>query len=358
MSRSQAGKPVHAAHPNLRGHTDLRFVAPDDLEPCDVLFLALGHGQAARQIERYADLAPRIIDLSADFRLRSSEAYARWYGEEHPAPAWLERFEYGLPEVNREALRGATHVSGVGCNATAMTLALLPLARAGLLGRAVLDLKVGSSEGGARPGASSHHPERSGTVRPYAPTSHRHLAEVHQNLAAVQTAARAAQPVAAGAAAATEAAPARGACWDDSDALDLSVTVHAVEMVRGVACTAHVFLDDWLVEEALGAEALTNGAVAERALWRVFREAYADEPFVRLVAGKSGLHRAPEPKLLAGSNHGDVGFAWDADGRRVVVFSALDNLVKGAAGSAVQCLNLMHGWDEREGLRFPGLHPL
>jgi len=308
ISESRAGAPQHAAHPHQRGHRELRFEAPSALQPCDLLFLAMAHGKAARSIEQWSGLAPRLVDLSADFRLRSAAEYERWYGEPHPAPGWLERFVYGLPEVSRAALTEATHVSGVGCNATAMTLALLPLARSGLVQRALFDVKVGSSEGGAAAGEASHHPERSGTVRPYAPTSHRHLAEVQQALGP----------------------------------LELSTTLHAVEMVRGVACTAHVFVD-----RPLG----------ERDLWGLFRETFADEPFVRLVAARAGLHRFPEPKLLAGSNHCDIGFAWDAEARRVVVFSALDNLVKGAAGSAVQCMNLMHGWDERLGLGFPGLHP-
>jgi len=129
ISTSHAGSPVHACHPNLRGHVRATFEAPDALHACDVLVLAGGHGTHAERIDEYAQLAPRILDLSADFRLRSAEAYEQTYGRPHPKPEWLERFVYGLPELHREQLRGATHVSGVGCNATAMTLALLPLAR-------------------------------------------------------------------------------------------------------------------------------------------------------------------------------------------------------------------------------------
>ena len=123
-SRSQAGSFVHSAHPNLRGRTKLQFVRPEELEACDVLFLCLPHGEAVKQIDRYAGLAPRIIDLSADFRLRDTAAYTRWYGEAHPGPAWLDRFTYGLPEFHRDQLRGAKLASGVGCNATAMNMAL------------------------------------------------------------------------------------------------------------------------------------------------------------------------------------------------------------------------------------------
>ena len=140
------------------------------------------HGSAARDIERYAALAPRIIDLSADFRLDEPDEYARWYGEPHPAPDWLPRFVYGLPELRREALRGAAYASGVGCNATALNLALWPLAQAGLIAQVNAALSVGSSEGGAAVNEGSHHPVRSGAVRTYSAAGHRHLAEVRMML--------------------------------------------------------------------------------------------------------------------------------------------------------------------------------
>jgi N-acetyl-gamma-glutamyl-phosphate/LysW-gamma-L-alpha-aminoadipyl-6-phosphate reductase len=308
-SRRHAGVFVHSLHPNLRGRTRLQFTAPDRLEPADVLFLCLPHGEASRSIERYTALAPRVIDLSADFRLRDAAEYRRWYGEDHAAASWLDRFVYGLPELHRERLRGARLASGVGCNATAVILALLPLARAGLIERVVCDLKVGSSEAGQEPSASGHHPERAGVVRPFALTGHRHEAEVRQELGEFE--------------------------------LHLSIT--SVEMVRGVSCTAHVF---------------PRGTVEEKDLWRMYREAYAGEPFVRIVKDRAGIHRYPNPKILAGSNWCDVGFEVEERSGRVVVVSAIDNLMKGAAGSAVQCMNLMLGFDETAGLTFPGLHPV
>ena len=308
-SVSQAGRYVHTVHPNLRGVTRLQFVHPDALAHADVLFLALPHGQASRAIERYAALADRLIDCSADFRLRDPARYARWYGTDHPAPDWLDRFVYGLPERNRAALTGARYASGVGCNAAATILALAPLADAGLLEQAVVEVKVGSSEAGARPTASSHHPERSGVVRAFKPTGHRHQAEVIQAL---------------------------------GGDFDLHFSVTSVELVRGVLATGHCFLSQ---------------RVEEKEVWRLYRAAYRDEPFVRLVKSRTGLHRYPEPKLLAGSNYCDVGFEVDPDTGRVVVMAALDNLMKGAAGSAVQAMNVMMGWDETAGLTFPGLHP-
>ncbi len=142
-SRSYAGKFLHSAHPNLRGFTDLKFTTPDQLEACDVLFMALPHGEAARRIEAAAETAERIIDLSADFRLRDPALYRQWYGREHPSPDWLDRFVYGLPEFHRDELAGARYVSGVGCNATAVNLALRPLAARGLIESAVVEVKSG-----------------------------------------------------------------------------------------------------------------------------------------------------------------------------------------------------------------------
>lgn len=308
-SRRLTGQFLHSAHPNLRGRTGAQFVPPDELEPCDALLLCLPHGEAAQQIERFATLAPRIVDLSADFRLRDNASYRKWYGKDHPAPAWLDRFVYGLPEFHRDQLRGARLASGVGCNATAVNLALAPLARRNLISRVIADVKVGSSEAGTEPSATSHHPERSGAVRSFAPTGHRHQAEVHQELGAFE--------------------------------LHLSIT--SVELVRGVLATAHVF---------------PTRPLDDKELWKIYREDYSSEPFIRLVKDRSGAHRYPEPKILAGSNFCDVGFERDPNSDRIVVISAIDNLMKGAAGSAVQCLNLMLGFEESAGLTFPGLHPI
>lgn len=311
-SARNAGRYLYQVHPNLRGRTTLQFVHPDKLEPCDLLFLALPHGEAARAIERYTRLAPRIIDCSADFRLRDPGAYRRWYGEAHPAPTWRERFVYGLPEVSREALRGASYASGVGCNATASNLALLPLVRAGLIDPTrpiIIEVKVGSSEGGAEASESSHHPERAGAVRSFAPTGHRHTAEIEQVTGLTN--------------------------------VHLSIT--SVELVRGALATAHSF---------------APRAIEEKELWQAYRAFAREQPFIRIVKERTGIYRFPEPKILAGSNYADIGFALDPASGRIVSICAIDNLMKGAAGSAVQCLNLMCGFDERLGLEFPGLHPV
>jgi LysW-gamma-L-alpha-aminoadipyl-6-phosphate/LysW-L-glutamyl-5-phosphate reductase len=317
-SGGHAGQYIHSTHPNLRGVTALRYCRPDDLTTCDLLFLCLPHGHSSKSIEHYQALAPRVIDLSADFRLRSPELYQRWYGNEHPTPALLPTATYGLPELHREELREAKLVSGTGCMATAAILGLAPLYRAGLVSQTmplVLEAKIGSSAAGATPGASSHHPDRSGAVRSFQPTGHRHSAELIQELSR-EMGGVLVQP--------------------------LAFSATAVELVRGILITAHVFV---------------NEQVDERRLWRVYREAYQHEPFVRLVKERQGVYRYPEPKILAGSNYCDVGFELDAEQGRVVVMAALDNLVKGAAGNAVQAMNCMYGWSETLGLSFPGLHP-
>ena len=308
-SERLAGRFAHGAHPNLRGATRLRFRPLDELSGCDVLFVCLPHGESARRMDDFRRVAGRIVDLGADFRLRDPAAYERWYGGPHPRPDLLGRFVYGIPELNREALRDADLVACAGCNATAAILALRPLAAAGVVQSAVIEVLVGSSEGGTQATAASHHPERSGAARAFKPTGHRHLAEIAAALGVE----------------------------------DLHFSATSIEMVRGVLATCHVFADR---------------ALDDRELWRIYRDAYAGEPFVRIVKGQSGIHRYPEPGILAGTNTCDVGFERDPDTNRVVAMSALDNLMKGAAGQAVHAFNLMSGFPETLGLDFAGLHPI
>lgn len=332
ISEHHAGHYLHTLHPNLRpaaGQPTLRLAPPDALGSCDVLFLALPHGAAAERISHYRTLAPRVIDLSADFRLRSPAAYAHWYGHSHPQLDLLSQAVYGIPELHRAELHDATIVSGAGCLATAAILGLAPLVRAGVLDRAapiVVEAKVGSSAAGAQAGPSTHHPDRSGVVRSFQPTAHRHTAEILQELNWPD---------------ATDDGARAGMKPGSPRGFYLSAT--AVELVRGALITAHAFLSEPLTE---------------RDVWRIYRTAYGAEPFMRIVKERTGVYRYPEPKLLTGSNYCDVGFEIEPGTRRIVVMAALDNLMKGAAGNAVQALNVMMGWDERIGLEFPGLHPL
>ncbi len=311
-SQSHLGEYVYQQHPNLRKRSSLKFTAPDQVEPCDVLFLALPHGESQQQIERFAGLAPRIIDLSADFRLRDAALYRQFYGSEHAAPDWLGRFVYGLPELHREEIRAASYISGVGCNATAANLALIAVVKAGLIDPGcpvIVDIKVGSSEAGASPNPGSHHPERSGVVRTFSSYGHRHTAEVIQELG-VQ---------------------------------NVHLTITSVDLVRGSLAAAHAFV---------------KPGVTEKDLWRAYRAWAEQEPFIRLVKDRRGIYRVPEPKILAGTNYADVGFDLDPASGRVVCTAAIDNLMKGAAGSAVQCMNIMCGFAEDTALDFCGLHPI
>ncbi len=311
-SRKQLGDYIYQTHPNLRKNTELKFTDPGELEPTDVLFLALPHGQAQQHIEKYAQKAEYIVDLSADFRLRDPEHYQQWYGEPHAAPDWLDKFVYGLPEIYREQLRTAKYISGVGCNATASNLALMPLISAKLLDSekpVIIEIKVGSSEGGVSVNPGSHHPERSSVIRTYAPYGHRHTAEVIQEMSIE----------------------------------NVSLTMTSVDLVRGALATAHGFL---------------KPGVALKDLWKAYRSVVADNPFLRIVKARRGVFRVPEPKILAGSNFADLGFDFDPATGHVISICAIDNLMKGASGSAVQCMNLMLGFEETLGLEFFGLHPI
>jgi N-acetyl-gamma-glutamyl-phosphate/LysW-gamma-L-alpha-aminoadipyl-6-phosphate reductase len=308
-SRSKENKTVGHAHPNLR-HSDLRFSHPEDLDSVDVLFAATPHGVSMERIDRFQDAADTVVDLSADFRLDTEAQYDEWY-DGHERPELLDEAVYALPELTRDELPGADLIASGGCNATATIMGLKPLVDDGTLSgdeQIVVDVKVGSSEGGAGGGEASSHPERSGVVRPYAPTGHRHEAEIEQFLG-----------------------------------LDVSFTVHAVDMTRGASATCHVF---------------PGGPVSKGDLWGAYRGAYEDEPFVELVAGGGGVYRYPEPKAVAGTNKAEVGFELDTSNKRLVVFSAIDNMMKGSAGQAVHAANVALGIEETAGLEFQGLHPV
>ena len=315
-SERLVGKPVASVHPPLRGRSDLRFSARQTLESADVVFATMGHGESSHAIEQLRAAAPVCIDLGADFRLRNPADYPRWYGWTHPVPELLGGAVYGLAELHRAEIAGASLIAAGGCLATASILALAPLECAGVLDALipiVVDAKVGSSAGGSQPSEATHHAHRSGEVRSYAPTGHRHTAEIVQELHL------------------------------GVDAPQLAFSATAVEAVRGVLITAHAFL---------------SREPDDRDLWALYRSRYGSEPFVRIVKSRTGLHRSPNPKLLIGTNYCDVSFERDPHSRRVVVTAALDNLVKGSAGQAVQACNVRHRLPETLGLEFGGLYPI
>ncbi len=309
-----AGKSVFKIHPNLRKITSLKFSLLAELGASDVIFLCLPHGKSMAAMPEMMQKAGKIIDLSGDFRLNSLAEYERWYGRPHTLPDRLADFVYGIPELHRAQMRSAKYVSSAGCNATATILGLYPFFKNRLvdLHKTVVEVKGGSSEGGNSPSDASHHPERSDTVRSYKPTRHRHVAEVIQELSFGQPA-------------------------------QIHFSATALGIVRGALATCHLFL---------------NESLEEKDIWKLLRAEYGAEPFIRIVKEKTGVYRYPEPKILSGTNYCDIGFEKDPESDRLVVISAIDNLMKGAAGQAVQAFNIMNGFEETTALQFPGLHPV
>lgn len=320
-SRRYAGEYVFRVHPNLRGMTELQF-SPNDaskvIAGSDLVFAALPHGESVKIVPQIADAGLRVVDLSADFRLSDRGQYPNWYGYDHPRADLLEKFVYSIPEINREKVKGATLVSSPGCMAITAILALAPLLKEKSLGidrdHIIVDAKVGSSGAGGKPSLATHFSERFNVVRPYKPAGHRHSAEVEQVLEAMA-----------------------------GEKVKVSMSAHAVNMVRGILVTSHVF---------------TASAVKPIDVWKAYRSMYTGSYFVRLVRDKNGPFRLPDPKLVIGSNFCDVGFEIEERTGRLVALSATDNLVKGAAGNAIQSMNLMLGFDEKTGLAMAPLHPV
>lgn len=314
-SRNFAGRPVTLLHPNLRKATDLVFCHPDDLKPCDLLFLALPNGESMKAFKKWSAAAEKIIDLGADFRFDHVQDWERWYGQTHAAPEYLNEFVYGLPELYRDRIKTAKWVAGPGCEAAVSILCLYPFIKNGLIKNSpiIIDAKMSSSQAGIKFSWSSHHPERAGAVRCYKPTGHRHTGEIE----------RVFKPFDPG--------------------LEIHITATAIEMVRGILVSIHAFMKE---------------KYDEAHIRKIIKNDYGEEPFIRLVKTTQGLYRLPEPKIVTGTNFCDIGFEIENYGSRIVIVGAIDNLMKGAAGNAVQCLNLMCGFPETTGLDYLGLHPL
>jgi N-acetyl-gamma-glutamyl-phosphate reductase len=305
-ANEQAGKPVSEVHRNLHGLTELSFIKdPEDLGSIDCAFLALPHGQAM-------DIVPRLpasvkaIDLSGDFRLRDQNVFEKHYKLSHTAMNVQSEFVYGLTETNRDAIRNARLIANPGCFATATLLGLAPLVAGGLIGgRVVVDAKTGSSGSGAKAAANTHHPQRMTSFYAYKPFTHQHVPEIEQELAQVGD-------------------------WTN----ELVFMTHSLPVARGIFASIY-------------AEAKND--LSETTLRAIFADYYRDSFFVRLVSG------SPDINWVKTTNFCDIGFA--ARGKQIVVFSAIDNLVKGAAGQAVQNMNLMFGLDETTGLKLIGTNP-
>lgn len=317
-SRQHVGEYVFKVHPNLKGMTNLQFSAEDILtvaSKVDVIFLAVPHGVSCKITPKLVETGVKIIDMSADFRLKNASDYQKWYGWTHPAPDLLQKFVYGLPELHREELKNTNFVAVPGCMATASIVSLAPLAKAGIINGVIfVDAKIGSSGAGGKPSLSTHFSERFGVVRVYKPVGHRHIGEIEQELK-----------------------------YASGKEFKVGMTAHAVNMVRGILTTSH---------------AMFSSKPEPSTVWKAYRSMYKDEPFVRFIMDKKGLYKYPDPKITIGSNFADVGFEIDPYVDRIVVFGAIDNLIKGAAGNAIQSMNIMLKFNEREGLNFPALHPV
>lgn len=308
-ANEQAGKSVGEVHRNLAGLTDLVFSpAPDSssaLTDVDCVFLALPHGQAMAVVPTLPAHV-KAIDLSGDFRLRDQQEFEEHYGRPHTAMASQSEFVYGLTETNREAIREARLIANPGCFATATLLGLAPLAANGSInGRVIVDAKTGSSGSGAKAAANTHHPQRMNSFYAYKPFSHQHVPEIEQELRT-------------------------NGGWTS----ELVFMTHSLPVSRGIFASIYVE---------------TNTDLSEQQLRAMFAEFYRDSFFIRLVEG------SPDINWVKTTNFCDLGFA--TRGRSVVIFSAIDNLVKGAAGQAVQNMNLMFGLDEKTGLMLVGTNP-
>jgi N-acetyl-gamma-glutamyl-phosphate reductase len=311
------GEPLSAADPALEGQTDLVFEGIPPAEAAkgmDVVLLGLPHTVAASKVPDIAAAGhAKIVDMSGDFRLKDVASYERWYKHQHPCPERLADFVYGLPELNRERIRKARFVASPGCFATTIELALLPLAKAGLLDGQVVHVQgiTGSSGSGVAPSAGTHHPVRANNLKTYKPLEHQHVPEIVETLVA----AGAKEP-------------------------GIRFVPVSAPLGRGIFATAFVELADAWTQERLE---------------KLYREAYAGEPFARVPR-----KRLPEVAAVSGSNFAEIGVVAGAahGGRRTVtLFGATDNLVKGGAGQAIQNMNLVLGLDERASLADPGPWP-
>jgi N-acetyl-gamma-glutamyl-phosphate reductase len=312
------GKALGEVHPPLHGLTPLVIENTPVVEAAagmDAVFFALPHQATAGYVRDIAGESVKIFDLSGDFRLQNPADYERYYGPGHPAPQLSREFVYGLPELHRDKLKAASKVASPGCFATTVELALLPIARSGwLTGPARVVGITGSSGSGAQPKQTTHHPEREGNLRTYKPLDHQHTPEIEQALR-----------------------------WAGAtESFSLQFVPVSAPLVRGIFAT--VFVE---VPASVTASDVANAAKAS----------YEHEPFVKVVKG-----RLPEVNAVKGSMFVEVGYSLDKEDRgtgtrTLVCFAALDNLVKGGAGQAVQSFNIAMGWPETMGLDRPALWP-
>ncbi|MEO9275955.1 N-acetyl-gamma-glutamyl-phosphate reductase [Marinomonas sp. 5E14-1] len=310
-SRSEEGKLISDIYPSLRGHYDLRFSNPDieELAKCDLVFYATPHGVAMDQVPELIDRGIKVVDLGADFRIKDTVEWSKWYGMDHRTPDYVAKAVYGLPEMNRDAIKGAQLVANPGCYPTATQLGLIPLLEAGIIDPSdlIADAKSGVSGAGRGTNVGSLLCEASESFKAYGVAGHRHLPEIKQGLQAVSD-----SPV------------------------GLTFVPHLVPMIRGIHSTIYATLTDTSVD-----------------LQALFEERYKDEFFVDVMPAGS----TPETRSTKGANFCRIAVYRPQDSNKVVVLSVIDNLVKGASGQAIQNMNIMLGLPENLGLTALGMMP-
>ena len=309
-SRSNAGTPVADVFPNLRGRFDIQFSEPDvdSYQNCDLIFFATPSGVAMGQAKALLDKGIKLIDLAADFRIQDIETWEKWYGEAHACPSLVEQAVYGLPELNRDAIKTASLVANPGCYPTTVILALLPLLKNGLIepSSIIADCKSGVSGAGRNANVATTYSELSESVKAYAVTGHRHLPEIRQILQSINNQA------------------------------ELVFVPHLMPMIRGLHATVYADANN-----------------TDTNIQQVFENFYRDEPFVDVMP--AGSH--PETRSVKGANHCRIAVHCLDTSKKYVVLAVIDNLVKGAAGQAIQNMNLMFGLNETTGLNAPGMMP-
>ncbi|USE37547.1 N-acetyl-gamma-glutamyl-phosphate reductase [Endozoicomonas sp. SCSIO W0465] len=314
-SRSEAGKPVSALFSGLRGKLNLNFSLPntEQLSSCDLVFFATPNGIAMESVPELLSAGVRVIDLAADFRLRDTSLWQQWYGSEHACPDVLKEAVYGLPEMNRTDIAGARLVANPGCYPTATQLGLLPLVSAGLVsGKIIVDAKSGVSGAGRGANVGTLLCEASESFKAYGVPGHRHLPEIQQGI---------------------ERMPGTGVLPFTGD---LVFVPHLTPMIRGIHSTLYCTVKDHGVD-----------------LQELYENTFAGEPFVDVMP--EGSH--PETRSVRGCNQCRIAVHRPQGGDTVVILSVIDNLVKGAAGQAVQNMNIMFGLNEMTGLDFPAAMP-
>ena len=313
-SRAEAGTPVAELFPSLRGHYDLKFSEPDveQLASCDVVFFATPHGVAQAQVPELIRRGVRVIDLSADFRIKDIPTWEQWYAQKHACPELAQEAVYGLPEVNRAQIASAQLLACPGCYPTAIQLGFIPLLEAGLIETTGLIANAASGASGAgRQGKTDLlFAENNDSFRAYAAAGHRHLPEIEQGLNLVS----------------------------DDGGVQMTFVPHLLPMVRGIHATLYGTL---------------KGDASQESLQALFEQRYAGEPFVDVMP--AGSH--PQTRSVKGTNLCRLAVYKPQDRNTVVVLSVIDNLAKGASAQAIQNLNIMFGLNENQGLERPALLP-